>query len=93
VQEALKSPEIVIERYQRDGTNNNGDKLTHRWSLKGESVGNMKIRVLHIENGKTRIVSESLYQGGKTGEQNIDIEFELETLDQPLPSCWTRSGS
>jgi uncharacterized protein (TIGR03067 family) len=85
VQKVIKSPAISIESYKSDGTHDKGDKLTHRWNLNGESVGNMKIRILHIENGKTRIISESFYQGGKTGEQTINIEFQLETLDRPLP--------
>lgn len=82
---AAITPSLIVESHRGEGSDGRGETMTHRWKLKGQSVGSMTVRVLHIEDGKSRVVSESKYQGGVEGEQNIEVELQLESIDQPLP--------
>lgn len=82
---ASLQPSLIVESHQEEGSAAAGKTAIQRWKMKGQSVGTMTIRVLRIEDGQSRVVSESQFQGGTDGEQNIEVELQLETLDQPMP--------
>lgn len=76
------TPSLAIETHKQEGSDGQDMAVKHRWIMKGNALANMAVRLLHIANGKSRIVSESNYQGGVTGEQDIEIELQLKSLDQ-----------
>ncbi len=62
--QAATQPDLIIESHTAKGSDGDGKTLTHHWKLRGQSIGTITVRILHIENGKSRVVSESVYQGG-----------------------------
>ena len=83
--QAVAQPSLMIESHKAEGSDGNGKELIQRWQLKGQSIGTMTVRILHIEDGKSRVVSESVYQGGTKGEQIIELEMHLKNTGDPLP--------
>ncbi len=84
-QKRPSTPELIIESQNLEGANEIGEGGKYSWKLKGQSVENLAIRVLHIENGKTRILNESIYQGGGHKDQRIEIELQLMDSREPMP--------
>jgi uncharacterized protein (TIGR03067 family) len=76
---------LSIESQENEGVNESGERGKYTWKLTGESVESLTVRVLHIENGVTRVVNETVYQGRTQGEQRFEVELKLKDLREPMP--------
>ncbi len=76
-------PYLIVEKHESDDSD--PSVSIHRWKLKGNSVGKVVIRVLHIEGGKAHVQGESVYQSGSGKEGAIEVELHLINSDEPLP--------
>ncbi len=82
---AQPGPSLQVVKYEYTGSDENGKTLTRRWHMQGESVGELKVSVLHIQGGKSRTVCQSVYEGGSHGEQAIQVELQTSKIGQPMP--------
>lgn len=79
-------PLLILDSHHQEGSYIQGETLSHRWKLKGQSVGSIAVRALHIENGKSRVVSEAEFQVENQRHESIEAKLQLKSLDEPLPS-------
>lgn len=76
-------PYLIVEKHESDDSDSSVS--IHRWKLKGNSVGKVVIRVLHIENGKARVQGESVIENESGKEGTIEVELHLINSGEPLP--------
>ncbi len=76
-------PYLMVEKHESDDSDSSVS--IHRWKLKGNSVGKVVIRVLHIEDGKARVQGESVYENESGKEGTIEVELHLINSEEPLP--------
>lgn len=84
---ALSQPEakatLIVEKHESDDSD--PSVSIHRWKLKGNSVGKVVIRVLHIENGKAHVQGENVLKSRGEKEGVIEVELHLIDSHEPLP--------
>lgn len=67
-------PNVKVTSY-RDGSQNGEE---HQWQLRIQQVAAVRIRLLHVYDGKMKVASENILCGSKTLERSeIDIVLEL----------------
>ena len=77
---------LMVESYTVEGSASKGNTQTHRWKMKGKSIGNIEIRVLHIARGMANLVGETVLDGKAEEEQLIDVQLQLQNVDEPTPT-------
>jgi hypothetical protein len=79
-------PLLVLDSYQQEGSDSKGESLSYLWKLRGQSVGHIGVRALHIHDGIARAVSEGVFPLGTKPRQSIEVQLQLKSLDEPLQS-------
>ena len=69
-------PGVEVENYS--------DQNGHHWKLAAQKVEAVRVRLLHIADGKVEVASESLLQGNGKDRSTIDLKLsQTDATDQP----------
>jgi hypothetical protein len=79
-------PLLILDSHQQQGSHSKGEARSYLWKLKGQSVGRIAVRALHIKEGNSRVVSEAVFPVEDQRQNSIEVQLQLKSLDEPLPS-------
>jgi hypothetical protein len=79
-------PLLAIDSHHQEGSLNKGETLSHSWKLRGQSVGSIGVRALHVKDGNSRVVSEAEFPIAAQRQQSIEVQLHLRSLDEPSSS-------
>ena len=74
-------PNVNVASY----TDNSQTKNEHRWQLMIQKVAAVRIRLLHVSDGRALMLSENVLRGGDSSEPSaIDVVLDLQPSDDVL---------
>ncbi|MCY2973034.1 MAG: hypothetical protein NTW52_00010 [Planctomycetota bacterium] len=79
-------PMLILDSHHQDGSHDKGETLSHLWKLRGKSLGSIAVRALHIKDGNSRVVSEAVFPVEDQRQKSIEVQLQLKSLDESLPS-------
>jgi serine/threonine protein kinase len=77
-------PLLNLDSHHQEGSHDKGETLSHLWKLRGQSVGSIGVRALHIKDGSSRVVSEGVFPVAAQRQQSMEVQLQLRSLDEPL---------
>jgi serine/threonine protein kinase len=77
-------PLLILDSHHQEGSHNKGETLSHLWKLRGQSVGSVGVRALHIKDGNSRVVNEGVFPVAAQKKQSMEVQLQLKSLDEPL---------
>ncbi len=82
-------PLLILDSHHQEGSHNKGETLSHLWKLKGQSVASIGVRVLHIKDGNSRVVSEAVFPVAAQRQQSMEVQLMLQSLAEPVSATGT----
>jgi serine/threonine protein kinase len=79
-------PLLMLDSHHIEGSDSQGETLSHLWKLRGQSVGSITVRALHIKDGSSQVVSEGAFPVEGKQNQSIEVQLQLKSLGESLPS-------
>ncbi len=76
-------PWLTLDSHHQEGSLNKGESLNLLWKLRGQSVGSIGVRALHIKEGKSLVVSEGEF--AVDGSKSIDVQVQLKGVEDNQP--------